>query len=67
MKALHNGGTVSFGYDVVNQRYVVNELEAGYVRKLFDAAANREGYTAILAEMEAAGITGKRGKPIKYI
>ena len=66
LKALHNGGTAPFGYDVVNQRYVVNELEAGYVRKLFDAAANREGYTAILAEMEAAGITGKRGKPIKY-
>lgn len=66
LKALHNGGTAPFGYDVVNQRYVVNELEAGYVRKLFDAAVNREGYTAILAEMEAAGITGKRGKPIKY-
>lgn len=66
LKALHNGGTAPFGYDVVNQRYVINELEAGYVRKLFDAAANREGYTAILSEMEAAGITGKRGKPIKY-
>ena len=66
LKALHNGGTPPFGYDVVNQRYVVNELEAGYVRKIFDAAANREGFTAVIQEMAAAGITGKRGKPIKY-
>ena len=66
LKALHNGGIAPFGYDVVNQRYVVNELEAGYVRKIFNAAANREGFTTIIAEMSAAGITGKRGKPIKY-
>lgn len=66
LKALHNGGYAPFGYDVVGQRYVVNELEAGYVRKIFDAAANREGFTAIIAELAAAGITGKRGKPIKY-
>ena len=66
MKAKHNGGYAPFGYDVVNQEYVVNELEAGYVRKIFDAAANREGFTAIIEELATAGITGKRGKPIKY-
>lgn len=66
LKALHNGGCAPFGYDVVDQKYVINELEAGYVRKIFDAAANREGFTAIIAEMAAAGITGKRGKPLKY-
>ena len=66
LKALHNGGYAPFGYDVVDQRYVINELEAGYVRKIFDAASNREGFTAIIAELSAAGITGKRGKPIKY-
>ena len=66
LKGLHNGGCAPFGYDVVDQRYVVNELEAGYVRKIFDAAANREGFTAIIKELANAGITGKRGKPIKY-
>ena len=40
-----------------DQEYVVNELEAGYVRKIFDAAANREGFTAIIEELAAAGIT----------
>ena len=52
MKAKHNGGYAPFGYDVVNQEYVVNELEAGYVRKIFDAAANREGFTAIIEELK---------------
>ena len=66
MKAKHNGGYAPFGYDVVNQEYVVNELEAGFVQKIFNAAANREGFTAIIEELAAAGITGKRGKPIKY-
>ena len=66
LKGLHTGGYPPFGYDVVNQRYVVNELEAGYVRKMFDAAQARDGFTALIQEMQEAGITGKRGKPIKY-
>lgn len=66
LKGLHNGGSAPFGYDVVNQHYVVNELEAAYVRRIFDAALNRQGFTAIIAEMDRAGIRGKRNKPIKY-
>jgi len=66
LKAKHNGGYAPFGYDVIDQEYVINDLEAGYVRKIFDAASNREGFTAIIQEMETAGIRGKRGKPIRY-
>lgn len=66
IKGLHNGGVAPFGYDVVDQKYIVNELEAGYVKKIFDCAANREGFTRIITEMELAGIKGKRGKQIKY-
>lgn len=66
LKGLHNGGYPPFGYDVVNQQYVINELEAGYVRKLFAAALERRGFVEIIGEMDAAGIRGKRGKPIKY-
>jgi len=65
LKGLHNGGVAPFGYDVVNQHYVINELEAAYVRKLFNAAMNREGFTDILCEMNERGIKGKRGKVIK--
>lgn len=66
LKGLHNGGVSPFGYDVVDQHYVVNELEAAYVRKLYDAALNREGFTEILREMKTRGIRGKRGKEIRY-
>lgn len=66
LKGLHNGGYPPFGYDVVNQEYVINELEAGFVRKMFDAAIRRQGFTEIIDELAQRGITGKRGKPIKY-
>ena len=66
LKGLHNGGYAPFGYDVVNQTYIINELEAGYVKRIFDAALNREGFTSLIDEMDKAGIRGKRGKPIKY-
>lgn len=66
LKGLHTGGYAPFGYDVVNQEYVINEIEAYYVRCIFDAAQQCEGFTEIIKEMSAAGITGKRGRPIKY-
>lgn len=66
LKGLHNGGYAPFGYDVVDRQYVINELEAAYVRKMFDCALNRKGFTDLIAEMKASGITGKRGKAIKY-
>ena len=66
LKGLHNGGYAPFGYDVVGQKYVVNEMEASYVRKMFEAARRQEGFTELIREMADRGITGKRGKPIKY-
>lgn len=66
LKAEHTGGYAPFGYDVVNKQYVINELEAGYVRKMFDAAQSRSGFVELIDEMERQGIRGKRGKPIKY-
>lgn len=66
LKGLHNGGFAPFGYDIVNQTYVINELEAAYVKRIFNAATNQEGFTNLIDEMQRAGIRGKRGKPIKY-
>lgn len=66
LRGLHNGGVAPFGYDVVEQAYVINELEAEYVKRIFMAAANRQGYTDIILEMDERGIKGKRGKAIKY-
>ena len=66
LKAKHNGGYAPFGYDVVHQEYKINEFEAAYVRRMFDCAIRREGFKDLIDEMARAGITGKRGKPIKY-
>lgn len=66
LKGLHNGGVAPFGYDVIDRKYVINDLEAGYVRKIFDAALNRKGFKDIIQELSECGIKGKRGKPIKY-
>lgn len=66
LRGLHNGGVPPFGYDVIDRRYVVNELEAEFVRRIFAAALHREGFKEIIAEMQAAGIRGKRGALIRY-
>ena len=66
LKGLHTGGCPPFGYDVVNQKYVINDFEAIFVRKIFDCASKRIGFVDIIKEMEDCGVKGKRGKPIKY-
>lgn len=65
LEGMHNGGYPPFGFDVVDQRYVINEKEAVYVKKMFDCALNQVGYTRLIDEMEANGIVGKRGRPIR--
>ena len=66
LRAEHTGGYPPFGYDVVEQKYVINPLEAGFVKMIFDAAQARAGFRDIIARLDAAGIRGKRGRPIKY-
>lgn len=66
LKALHNGGYPPFGYDVVDQHYVINEAEAVYVREMYECAARREGFVDLIAEMETTGVKGKRGRPLRY-
>ena len=48
LRAEHTGGVAPFGYDIVNKKYVINELEAAYVRKMFDAAQARVGFTDLI-------------------
>lgn len=66
LKGLHAGGYPPFGYDVVDQVYVINALEAGYVKKMFDAAESRSGFADLIKEMDSIGLLGKRGRPIRY-
>ncbi len=66
LKGLHTGGYAPFGYDIIDKQYVINETEAHYVRKMFQCAAEKKGFVDLIDEMARNGITGKRGKPIKY-
>ena len=65
LKARHTGGYPPFGYDVVNQKYVINEMEAAFARKMFNAAQSGEGFGQVIKEM-AAGVVGKSVRSIKY-
>lgn len=64
LKGEFNGGLPPFGYDVENKKYVINEKEAPYVKKMFQTALNQDSYKELIREMRAAGIKGKRGKEI---
>ena len=66
LKAVHNGGYAPFGYYIVDQKYYINELEASYVRRMYEACINKTGYKELVQEMNNAGIRGRRGKAIKY-
>ena len=48
-QGLFMGGCPPFGYDIVDQQYVINEKEASYVRKIFSMYANGASYKDILA------------------
>ena len=66
LKGEFTGGVPPFGYDVENKKLVINETEAHFVREIFNATLENRGYKNILEQMKAMGITGKRGKDIKY-
>ena len=66
LKGLHNGGHALFGYKVIDKQYYVNDIESEYVRKMFNCARDRLGFTDLIKEMAQDGITGRFGKPIQY-
>lgn len=59
------GGVPPLGYDVVNQKYVINKKEAEAVRLIFKMYD--EGYSKIeiVRAVDELGVCGKRGSKIK--
>lgn len=55
------GGIPPYGYDVVNQEYVINENEAKNVKMIFEMYAAGYSYADIIENLR--GALGKRGKP----
>jgi site-specific DNA recombinase len=61
LQGKHVGGIPPLGYDVVDQRYVINEHEAKAVRLIFEMYDQGFGYDAIIRELNALGYRTKRG------
>lgn len=62
----------SFGYDIVDKKYIINETTAPYVRKIFSDFIAGKGLSTIAREFNALGIKTARGnkwetRTIEYI
>lgn len=55
------GGIPPYGYDIVEQEYVINETEAKNVQMIFEMYADGYSYADIIEKLH--GALGKRGKP----
>ncbi|WP_409176440.1 recombinase family protein [Brevibacillus fortis] len=55
-----NGG-ILFGYDVMDKRLVINELEAQVVKQIFELRAQGIGYKAIANTINSSGCKTKKG------
>lgn len=56
------GGRAPFGYDIVDQKYIINELEAQLVRLAFKMYAAGASYSDILQHFHKAGYKTRAGK-----
>ena len=63
LRCIHNGGIPPLGYDVVNQHYVLNEIEASTVQTIFELYASGKGYAEIAGYLNSLGLKTKVGSP----
>lgn len=62
-KCEHCGGTPPLGYDVKNEKLVVNKDEAETVRMIFEMYDRNYSYNEMIKELAKQGRTTKRGTP----
>ena len=58
------GGTPPLGYDIANERYVINRREAETVRLVFSLYAEGRSYNNIIDTAAELGYVGKFGRPL---
>jgi DNA invertase Pin-like site-specific DNA recombinase len=65
-KGLMVGGSVTWGYKIVNKKYEIDEKSAFYVRMIFDLF--KQGFTtkAICKDLLEKGITNSNGKNFQH-
>lgn len=62
-KCIWNGGSPPLGYDIVDQRLVINPEEAKAVQIIFEMTADGFGYGAIVDKLNLLGYKTKKGQP----
>jgi DNA invertase Pin-like site-specific DNA recombinase len=60
-KGMWMGGCPPLGYDIEARKLVINEIEAGHVRYIFDQFAQCGSATVMLRDLRNRGITTKQG------
>lgn len=66
-KALYNGYRV-YGYGVdENNRYIINEFEASYVREAYKRRVTRESVNSIAQDFAVRGVKTRQGNPCSYM
>lgn len=63
-RCLYLGGARPFGYDIVDQHFIVNESEAKAVRLIFDWYINGYNKSEIARKITDLGFKSTTGKPI---
>ena len=60
-KCLYNGGTVPFGFKIVDKHYMVDDEKAKWVEKIFTMYANGKRISEICEYMNAMGVKSSTG------
>lgn len=55
----------SFGYDIVDKQYVINEEKAAIVRKIFTDYIDGKNSMQIASELNEIGVKTTRGNPFE--
>ena len=63
-KCLFNGGTPPLGFDIHDQRYIINEDEAFTVRMIFQMYTDGQSYDKIIDWALSEGRRSKNGRPL---
>jgi DNA invertase Pin-like site-specific DNA recombinase len=62
IKGLYTGGTVLYGYKIIDKRYVIIPEEAEIVKKIFTDCASSKTYQMICDELNSKGIKTHKGE-----
>lgn len=59
------GGTLPYGYDIVNKKYVINEFEASIINRIFTEYRDGKKMVEIADKLDKECIRNKFGRPFR--